>query len=1375
MKRRLISILLAAYMIVGLLPTNVLATEALEATSGTCGDNLTWSLNNGTLDISGNGPMDDYGAYDASPWFQQKEYITSLTIGSDVTTIGDNAFFGCSELASITIPGNVTSIGNSAFHSCTGLTSITIPNSVTHIKSHAFYGCSDLTNVTIPSNVISIGGAAFCGCNSITSITIPNGVTSIERNTFADCSSLMSVTIPNSVRYIGWGAFSDCSNLTSVTIPNGVTSIGTCAFSGCTSLTDVAVPSSVNGIGEQAFERCSNLVNILIPDSVTYIGDDAFTRCSSLTSVTIPNSVTSIAEGTFSLCGSLISVTIPDSVTSIGYQAFSGCNNLTDVYYSGTPGEWLSISISDGNDALKNATIHYNSGGQGGSGEDPDPTLETKNIDGVLRSGDGCRILWECSYQVGSDGQPKNGKLKIFTSATDTVSEELFLYNDSVETGFPFPWELPPYNLSKSVITTLSIQGEPAKQIHIPTNAFQEYTNLKQAVLNSVTGIDSNAFEGCIALQSVGFSSDTLKSIGANAFADCSALRTITLDRSVASIGANAFSGCTNLKIRCYENSVAHNYAQENNIPFELIDEKPDEVKIPWGGQTPETFEHDLDYFVENTSSSVYNPELSHMMITMCNAVHNKDIMVDAMEVLGFQNWLRAELEFITFNIGKKQMSDGTVLVLVVVRGTVDTVEWISNFDAFQNESLMHKGFADAADEIYRKLTQNVLGTENFSNVKFVITGHSRGAAAANLLEYKLREKGIPQGNLYGYNFACPDVATRYPNEWNPSGKYDDIFNISNAPDPVPLLPGVLGDAILVHLPGASWGKFGQSLWFSKDWTSLDENRGTLHISAHYQNNYLAILRNRPSVSTFKTWWEVKANVAATRLGVIGKLFGFCCPVDVMIEDELGSLVASVIGDTANYYNANPEDVIIITDGDRKAIFIQGNEPLKVRIAATDIGTMTYTVQTADWSQNEIVAKKVFSEVSLTNGKQMSSMTDIETVTGIGVDVSKVPLYVLDNNGQPELKVLPDGKGTEVPLDAKIYTIAFNANGGTVNPNYAITDSSGKLTSLPTPALTDYKFDGWFTAASGGTRITTETVFSSDTTIYAQWTKSSTNPGGTVNPSNPTYNPGGTYVPPIYNITLPNVPGGKISVNQTSASSGSTVTITTVPDADYKLTSLTVSDANGKNLELSVKAENQYTFKMPNGKVTITAQFQPINADMSWQNPFMDISESDWYFDAVKFVNRNRLMNGVGNGSFAPNTHLSRAMFAQILYNKAERPSTTNNNIFSDIPNGVWFTDAIVWATANNIVNGYNGQFKPNDPITREQLVLMLWRYEGQPTSQSSLLGYVDANDISDYALDAMCWAVENGVIKGKGNSILDPKGFATRAETAQILMNHLN
>lgn len=256
---------------------------------------------------------------------------------------------------------------------------------------------------------------------------------------------------------------------------------------------------------------------------------------------------------------------------------------------------------------------------------------------------------------------------------------------------------------------------------------------------------------------------------------------------------------------------------------------------------------------------------------------------------------------------------------------------------------------------------------------------------------------------------------------------------------------------------------------------------------------------------------------------------------------------------------------------------------------------------------------------------------------------------------------------------------------------------------------------------------------------------------------------------------MPNVSGGKISANPTSVSSGSTVTITATPDAGYKLTSLTVSDANGKNLELSSKAENQYTFKMPSGKVTIAAQFQPINATTPWQNPFTDISEGDWYFDAVRFVRENGLINGVGGNSFAPNASLSRAMFAQVLYNKAGRPSTISNNLFSDIPDGAWFTDAVAWGAANSIVNGYNGQFRPDDPITREQLVLMLWRDEGQPTASNTLLNFADAAKVSDYALDAMRWAVEKGIIKGKGNGVLDPQGTATRAETAQILMNYLS
>ncbi len=248
-----------------------------------------------------------------------------------VTSIGERAFYGCSDLTSITIPNSVTSIGGYAFRDCSGLTSITIPNSVTSIGNSAFYGCRGLTSITIPNSVTSIGNSAFDGCSSLTSVTIPNSVTSIESSAFYNCSGLTSVSIPNSVTSIGKFAFDGCRGLTSVTIPNSVTSIGDWAFSGCSGLTNVTIPNSVTSIGREAFYGCSGLTSVTIPNSMTDIGWGAFSGCSGLTSVTIPNSVTSIGDYAFAGCSGLTSVTIPNSVTSIGEAAFHDCKKLSSV------------------------------------------------------------------------------------------------------------------------------------------------------------------------------------------------------------------------------------------------------------------------------------------------------------------------------------------------------------------------------------------------------------------------------------------------------------------------------------------------------------------------------------------------------------------------------------------------------------------------------------------------------------------------------------------------------------------------------------------------------------------------------------------------------------------------------------------------------------------------------------------------------------------------------------------------------------------------------------------------------------------------------------------------------------------------------------
>ena len=346
MKKRIFSFVLAVLMIASLLPATALAADIVD--SGTCGakgSNLTWTLDSeGVLTISGSGDMHGYGPSDA-PWHGR---VKSAVIAEGVTSISWYAFYNCRSLTSVTIPNSVTSIGEYAFYDCTSLTSVTIPDSVTSICEYAFQGCTSLTSVTIPDSVTRIGAWAFESCTSLTSVTIPDSVTRIGSYAFRDCASLTGI-------WVAEGNSHYSSDVSGVLFNKDKTTLVQCpgAFAAYT------IPNSVTIIGDSAFFYCTSLTSVTIPDSVTSIGAWAFGCCTSLTSVTISNSVTIIGDSAFSHCKSLTSVAIPDSVTIIEGGAFSDCDNLTDVYYTGTEIAWNKIKISDYNDALKNATIHY--------------------------------------------------------------------------------------------------------------------------------------------------------------------------------------------------------------------------------------------------------------------------------------------------------------------------------------------------------------------------------------------------------------------------------------------------------------------------------------------------------------------------------------------------------------------------------------------------------------------------------------------------------------------------------------------------------------------------------------------------------------------------------------------------------------------------------------------------------------------------------------------------------------------------------------------------------------------------------------------------------------------------------------------------------
>lgn len=277
-----------------------------------------------------------------------------------------------------------------------------------------------------------------------------------------------------------------------------------------------------------------------------------------------------------------------------------------------------------------------------------------------------------------------------------------------------------------------------------------------------------------------------------------------------------------------------------------------------------------------------------------------------------------------------------------------------------------------------------------------------------------------------------------------------------------------------------------------------------------------------------------------------------------------------------------------------------------------------------------------------------------------------------------------------------------------------------------------------------------------------------------------------------YDVDISNaIKNGSITVSSDSSRKGETITITVKSQNGYELYSITALDEQDKELKLTEKQNNQYTFVMPSSDVFIKAEFTqtvsqtpPTNTNNSTNNntsfenivlPFTDVNAYDWYYNSVKYVYANNMMSGTDTTIFSPNITTTRAMIVTILHRLDGKPAATASN-FMDVEQNQYYTNAVAWASANGIVSGYgNGNFGPNDTITREQMAAILYRYaqyKGYDTTQkNNLSNYIDAKDINAYAVEALQWANQVGIITGVTDTTLVPNGSATRAQVSSILM----
>ena len=342
---------------------------------------------------------------------------------------------------------------------------------------------------------------------------------------------------------------------------------------------------------------------------------------------------------------------------------------------------------------------------------------------------------------------------------------------------------------------------------------------------------------------------------------------------------------------------------------------------------------------------------------------------------------------------------------------------------------------------------------------------------------------------------------------------------------------------------------------------------------------------------------------------------------------------------------------------------------------------------------------------------------------------------------------------TVTPPAPTEFIVTFDGNGGTPSVG-SMTTTDQKLTSLPSASRSgSYSFDGWYTKKSGGTKITTDTVFSANTTVYAHWTYTS---GG-----------GGGYNPPVTYYTLRFETGGGSDIPSVRETYNAYIDLTQYVPTWRGHTFIGWYSERG----LINKVSGVYLTK----DMTVYALWRVDENPNTGANPFTDVSEKDWFYGDVMFVYENGLMLGTSKTLFSPYGTATRGMMATILWRMKGSPVPKGKNSFTDVEAGKWYADAITWTAENSIFAGYGkDKFGPDDPITREQLAAIFYRYADYKgydlTVKGNLDKFKDADKITDYAETAMQWAVGSGLVKGKSGNLLDPQGTATRAEIAAML-----
>ncbi len=1209
--------------------------------------------------------------------------------------------------------------------------------SSTNLTPWSSYNTS-ITKVVINEGVTSVGNYAFNTYSSITEISLPNTLTRIGNYSFDNCQNITSVVIPNSVTEIGSSAFYNCNKVTGTTIPASVTKIGMYAFNNW-AVTSIGPDDGdydikyqwTDKIPDNAFYGCSLITDVTIPGTITEIGSNAFASNRNLKNVNFSEGTQIIGASAFYNCNALTNITLPSSITSIGQYAFGYMTAAKTITFKGNAPAFNENTFSSDEESKNdNVTIRYPYGAAGWetySGQNlgaatlalqPFATVSMTASPAEIEIGTtpAMTITATVPFATNPDGGiPSN--VHITSNGTGLTSAGNFSVNDKTMT-FTFDNPASAAGNLQLAFDKEAFNVDPSEDsiltINIPVTAAN----------HNHTDIDNDGFcdesdNACLHTKNTdtGYCSD----------ADCTHDRSCTCGGKLIHIHVdnNKDGFCDNSDGTCdlagSTNSCLHEKDSSTGYCVNLTCIHNNDCFC--GGAKPhEHSDIDNDGFCDNNDMNCTLPDLcmhtkgSSGFCTNESCVHDTNCACG-----GSKSHEHADAD----NDGFCDNNDNKCNLDYLCMHTKDSATgYCSDSNCVHENSCACGG--------------------KYSGSGGGGSGGGGGGGGGSSVNTKPTEKPAEAEK--------PEPDQEQPSPIQSQVKEEPVVNWFDRVD----TPDYVNNFYDIISSGSNADGLTDYL-INDDYTKIDPN-----------------LTEKPGGGSFDVE-QILIRDDEINLFFSGTESDNPFDTSTLADDGFYNINMSA-GDKAIDYNN-------IKEGDfvRTASF-NGIYITKV----TKLGNKNYESDLKNACAYATAAFHAFDmdhpEVFWLSGKSKLRMITVKfnggktSETFIFFTVAdKDKFTIRSENYSSQSKIEEDIKLRDTLVDTIIAeTNSDNIHTRLSNLNRYLTEHNEYNTSkdlynigndpheclralMGSVGTTGPVCDGYaraFKVLCDKLKIPCVLV-----TGYARYNLEQK---------------GEFHMWNSVQMTDENWYGVDVTWNDptvkgvSGAKSGRENENYLLVGANTEIRGLTFSVSHPPSNKASA---NGVSFI--NGPVLSLSAFQAMGGIT--EPSYSDVPEGKWYCDAVNYVSINGLMQGVSNNTFAPDSNLSRAMLAQILYNKEDRPASESCE-FSDVPQDKWFSAAVSWAASEGIVTGYtDGRFGPDDNITREQLTVMLHRYAGSPAPGGSALQFSYREPISEYAANSIAWAMVNGIMHGKGDRRLDPKGLATRAETAQMIKNYLD